>query len=98
MPLKIPYILDILFAIKPSLRDLIIGTPPHTAASNSKFTLLSSAIFDNLSPYFAIKALLAVTTCFLFFRASNTNFFAGPSEPPISSIIISTLLDLVASK
>jgi len=33
--------------IKPSLIDLIIGTPPHTAASNSKLTLLYSAIFDN---------------------------------------------------
>ena len=79
-----------LLAIKLSFIDLMIGTPPHTAASNSKLTLFSSAILDNWSPYFAISALLAVTTCFLFFNALKTNFFAGPSDPPINSTIIST--------
>ena len=93
-----PCILLILFAIRPSFKDLIIGTPPHTAASNSKFTLFSSAILDSRSPYLAIRALLAVTTCFLFFSALNTNFFAGPSAPPINSMITSTSFDLVASK
>ena len=44
MPLNIPYIFDILFAISPSFKDLIIGTPPHTDASNSRFTLFFSAI------------------------------------------------------
>ena len=90
--------MEILFAIKPSFKDLIIGTPPQTAASNSKLTLLFSAILDNSSPYFAIKALLAVTTCFLFLRALKTNFLAGPSAPPINSIIKSTSLIFVASK
>jgi len=85
-----PYIFEILFAIKPSLRDLMIGTPPQTDASNSKFTLFFSAILDKISPYFAIKALLAVTTCFLFFNALNTNFLAAPSAPPINSTIRST--------
>ena len=88
----------ILLAIKPSFKDLIIGTPPHTAASNSRLTLFFSAILDNWSPYFAIKALLAVTTCFLFFSALKTNFFAAPSAPPINSTIISTLLDFVESR
>ena len=69
VPFKIPLIRVILFAIKPSLIDLTIGTPPQTAASNSKLTLFFSAIFDKSSPYFAIKALFAVTTCFLFFKA-----------------------------
>ena len=76
----------------------MIGTPPQTAASNSKLTLLYSAILESWSPYFAINALLAVTTCFLFFNAWKTNFFAGPSAPPISSTIISTSFNLVASK
>ena len=95
--MKIPYILFILLAIKPSFKDLIIGTPPQTEASNSKFTLFFSAIFDNWSPYLAIKALLAVTTCFLFFKALKTNFLAGPSAPPINSTIKSTFLFFVAS-
>ena len=89
-----PFISDagfILFAINPSFIDLIIGTPPHTEASNSKLTLFFSAILDNLSPYFEIKALFAVTTCFFLFRAPKTNFLAAPSAPPINSITISTL-------
>ena len=78
--------------------DLITGTPPQTDASNSKFTLFFSAILDSWSPYFAIKALFAVTTCFLFLSALKTSFLAGPSAPPISSIIKSTSFILVASK
>ena len=75
--------------IKPSFIERIIGTPPATAASNSKFTLFFSASLDKVSPYLAIKALLAVITCFLFFKELKTNFFAGPSDPPINSITIS---------
>ena len=67
-----------------------MGIPPQTAASYSKFTLFFSAILDNSFPYLATRALLAVITCFLFFKASKTNFFAGPSDPPISSMIRST--------
>ena len=85
-----------LFAIKPSFIERIIGIPPQTAASNSKLTLFFSAIFANWSPYFATRALFAVMTCFLFFKASNTNFLAIPSAPPINSTIISTSLILVA--
>ena len=58
----------------------------------------SSAILANLSPYLAIKALLAVTTCLRLLSALKTNLFAGPSAPPISSTIRSTSLSLVASK
>ena len=76
----------------------MIGTPPQTAASNSRLTLFFSAIFASTSPYFAIKALFAVITCFLFFNDSKTNFLAIPSAPPISSIIISTSLILGADK
>ena len=96
--MKIPYILLILLAIRPSFKERMIGTPPQTAASNSKLTLFSSAILDNWLPYLAIRALFAVTTCFLFFKASKTNFFAAPSAPPINSMITSTSFDLVASK
>ena len=34
--------------------------------------------------------MLAVITCFLFFKAEKTNLFAAPSEPPINSTIILT--------
>ena len=87
-----------MFDISPSLIALIIGTPPATAASNSKLTLFFSATFDKKSPCFEIKALFAVTTCFLFFNALRTNFFAGPSDPPINSTIMSTSERFVASK
>ena len=76
MPLRIPLTLFILLAINPSLSNLITGTPPHTAASYSRLTLLFSAILESLSPYFAIRALFAVITCFLFSSALKTNFFA----------------------
>ena len=85
------------FAISPSFKVLIIGIPPHTAASYSKFTLFFSASWANWFPYLAIKALLAVITCFLFFKALKTNFLAGPSAPPINSTIISISFFLVAS-
>ncbi len=72
-----------LFVINPSLMDLIMGTPPATAASNSRLILFFSANLDNSLPYFEIKDLFAVTTCFLFLRELKTNFFAAPSEPPL---------------
>ena len=80
-----------LFAIKPCFIDLIIGIPPPTAASNNKFTPYFSASIERASPCFAIKALLAVTTCLFFFIESKTIFLATPSEPPINSTIISIL-------
>ena len=45
-----------------------------------------------------MRALFAVTKCFLFLSALKTSFLAGPSAPPISSIIKSTSFILVASK
>ena len=51
--------------------ERIIGTPPATAASYCKLTLFFSAILASSSPYFAIKALFAVITCFLFFKAEK---------------------------
>ena len=88
------YIIDllyllILFVINPSLITLMIGTPPATAASNSRLTCFFSANFANSSPCLEINALLAVTTCFLFLIELKTNFFAAPSEPPMSSTTIS---------
>ena len=68
VPFKIPYTFVILFANNPSLIYLTIGTPPHTEASYSRFTFFSSAILAKESPCRAISALLAVTTCFLFFK------------------------------
>ena len=75
--------LSILFASRPSLIDLIIGTPPHTAASYSKFTLFFSAILDNKLPCLAIKALLAVITCFFLLKELNTRSFADPRFPQV---------------
>ena len=61
----------------------MIDFHPATAASYSILTLFISARRANLSPYFDIKDLLAVTPCFLFLIELKTNFLAGPSEPPI---------------
>ena len=79
-----------MFAVKPSLISLTIGTPPATDASYSRFTLFFSAIRASSSPYFAIKDLFAVITCFLFLKAEKISFLATPSAPPTSSTIIST--------
>ena len=68
----------------------MIGIPPATDASYSRLTLFFSAKAASWSPYFAINALFAVITCFLFLRAEKTNFFATPSDPPINSTIMST--------
>ena len=83
--------LFILFVDSPSLIVLSTGIPPPTAASNSKLTLFFSAKIDRASPFFAMTALFAVITCFLFFKASIIIFFEIPSESPISSKMISTL-------
>ena len=77
---------------------LIIGIPPATAASNSILTLFLSASNASWSPYFDIKDLLAVTTCFFLLIESKTSFLAGPSAPPISSMTISISSSLDASK
>ena len=61
-----PIILLILFDIKLSFKFRIIGIPPATEASYSKFTLFISATDDKKFPCFAINALFAVITCFLF--------------------------------
>ena len=87
-----------MFAIKPCLIDLIIGIPPPTAASNNKLTSYFSDKTDKASPCFAINALFAVTTCFLFFNASKTILLAIPSAPPTSSTIISIFGSFVISK
>ena len=75
-----------------------MGTPPQTAASNSRFTLFFSASNASWSPYFDIRDLLAVTTCFFFLIDWKISFFAGPSAPPISSMTISISASLDASK
>ena len=71
-----------------------MGIPPATEASNSKFTLFFSASFAKLFPCFAIKALLGVITCILFFRAVSTIFFDMPSDNPMHSNSTSIFLSL----
>ena len=74
----------------PSLIDLNMGIPPATEASNSRLTLLSSAIFANSFPCFEINALFGVITCIFFFNADSTTFLEIPSDNPIASNKIST--------
>ena len=83
---------------KPSLIDLNIGIPPATEASNSRLTLLFSAIFASSFPCFEINALLGVITCIFFFNAVSTTFFDTPSDWPIASNKISTFDLLKISK
>ena len=90
VPFKIPTTLLILLVANPSFKVRNIGIPPHTEASNSKLTLFFSASNDRWSPCLEIKALLAVITCFLFFKAFSTIFFDIPSDKPINSITILT--------
>jgi len=82
----------------PSLIDLNMGIPPATEASNSRLTLLSSAIFANSFPCFEINALFGVITWILFFNAVSTTFFEIPSDKPIASSKISTFFLLKISK
>ena len=65
----IAFIEVILFAEKSLITGEIIGVPPATLASNNILTLFSVAIEINSGPCFAINSLLAVTTCFLLFKA-----------------------------
>src|SRR6185312_13114437 len=64
-------------ATRPSFTARISGMPPATAASNSSV------------PWWASRALLAVTTCLPACRARRMKVRAG-SSPPISSITICT--------
>ena len=75
---------------KASVRDLITGMPPATAASNRKTELALSAFMASAWPWWASKALLAVTTSLPAARAASVAAFAGPSWPPISSTNTST--------
>jgi len=62
--------------------------PPATEASNPSITPFLFASWNISSPSSARRALLAVTTCFLFLIALNMKSFAG-LIPPISSTTIS---------
>ena len=57
-----------------------MGIPPATEASNSRLTLLSSAILANSFPCFEINALFGVITCIFFFNAVSTTFLEIPSD------------------
>ena len=89
VPLIIPTIHSISLAINPSRIAFTIGIPPATAASNATVTPFSTAAAKISLPDSAIKALLAVTTCFPLAIALNTKSLATV-VPPISSTKIST--------
>src|SRR5450755_2971533 len=88
VPLMIPAIHSIRFAVRPSRSALTIGIPPATAASKATTTPLSRAAAKISVPCTASSALFAVTTCLPAAIASRTSAFATP-VPPISSTMTS---------
>ena len=76
VPLIIPAIHSIRFAVRPSRKALIIGIPPATAASNATITPCFSAAANISVPCEASIALLAVTTCLPFSIALSVSSFA----------------------
>ena len=88
VPFIIPASHSIRLPLSPSLNTLIMGMPPATAASKAIMTPAVLALLKISLPCSAIKALLAVTTCFPFSIACNTRSLAKVS-PPINSRIIS---------
>ena len=69
VPFNIPVILFIFIPLKLFFSVEIIGIPPATDASKPILTPFSSANLAKLYPWWAIKALFAVTRFFLFFIA-----------------------------
>ena len=76
VPLMIPAIHSIRFALSPSRSALMIGTPPATAASNATITPSLCAAAKISLPCTASIALFAVTTCFPFAIALSTRSLA----------------------
>src|SRR5207244_20550 len=89
VPLMIPAIHSIRFAVRPSRSALMIGMPPATAASNATITPAFCAAAKISLPCAARSALLAVTTCLPSAIACSMSERAG-SMPPISSSTMST--------
>ena len=50
-------------ATRPSLTARISGMPPATAASNPSIDAAAARLVEQLGPWWASSALLAVTTC-----------------------------------
>src|ERR671910_691651 len=73
-----------------SRRVLTIGMPPATAASNPIVTPFASARRASSAPWWASRALFAVTTGLPAPSAAWHSASAGPSAPPISSTTTST--------
>ena len=88
VPLMIPAIHSIRFAVSPSRSALMIGMPPATAASKATMTPFSRAAAKISLPCTASSALFAVTTCLPAAIASMTNVRAMP-YPPINSTTMS---------
>src|SRR6202521_3449619 len=70
---------------RPSRKVLMTGIAAPTAASKFSAPPCFSADLDNLSPCFAISALLAVTTDLPDFSAASIADSAGSPDPPINS-------------
>ncbi|MNN63226.1 hypothetical protein D3C81_1785890 [compost metagenome] len=78
MPLMMPAIHWMRFAVRPSRSALMMGMPPATAASNATITPLRRAASKISLPCTASSALLAVTTCLPFSMAFRTSSRAMP--------------------
>ena len=88
VPLMMPAIHSILLAAKPSRKDLMMGMPPATAASNITITFFAAAAAKISLPCSANSFLLAVTTCLPLAMACITMSLAMV-VPPMSSTTIS---------
>ena len=77
VPLMMPAIHSMRFAVSPSRSALMIGMPPATAASNATITPFAEAAAKISLPCCASSALFAVTTCLPFAIAASTSVRAG---------------------
>ena len=73
----------------PSVKALMTGIPPATAASNRSNLFLSSVFSASSCPLCANNALFAVTMSLPVSTAATMESFAAPLWPPISSTKIS---------
>ena len=96
MPLQIAATSSITSPVRHAVRVRIIGIPPPTAASKTKFTWFFWAISIRRAPLSATSALFDVVTDLPDSSMAFTNVKAG-STPPIVSTTIFTSLSFAIS-
>ena len=88
VPLMIPAIHSMRFAVRPSRSALMMGMPPATAPSKATITPFFCAAAKISLPWVASSALFAVTTCLPLSTAARMRSLATVT-PPTSSITMS---------